>query len=159
MNNPLESLFPASDTTSSRPKHAGGRPRLWTESRCLQVVDSLKTWVDADATNVTLELGLHGLGHMPWWISNMQTSHPEYEQFTQSVQSLKKYCQAKIANMALFGAVNPRFAQFYMSAQAGWAMNVNSNMQHAGAVELKHVGLTVNFIEHQKDSTSATQQI
>jgi hypothetical protein len=143
-------------------RHAGGRPKIWTLARSRELLEDLEAWLHTDEANegqdirarlhLTVEIYMVSKGLSINLLHELPKKYPE---LAGAVQRMKRFQAAKIADLALRGVLNPRFSQFFMSAQHGWAMTQNNNQTHSGSVALQHSGVTINFTEHKPEVKDA----
>jgi hypothetical protein len=140
----LENVIDQANSLPKPKKHAGGRPRKWTEERCVQVADELMTWLAADPKNINLERYFIERG---MWNDFLGEYYDQFPKFARKVDRIRAFLAAKISEGALTGTYNSRFAPFYLGARHGWHLppqKVESD------VKVQAQGLTINFQEVTK---------
>lgn len=142
----------AETTSVPKKKHAGGRPRKWTEDRAMELANELLEYINThpDSYSIgdflcSLEAHQRGL-----YIDLCPMLSERYPQFRLVYSKIKDITEYRIARDALKGdsKINAKFAQFYLERKArgyGVKTEVNATVQ----ANVAHTGININFVTQE----------
>lgn len=129
-------------------RHPGGRPRKWTLSRAVGLAKDLLTWMIEDKTRLTIELFFSEKGYRLSLFNDLCNRYPEFSEIAQEIKTLQ---QARIADGAVRGTLNGRFAQFWLMSRHGWRLPVQEVSQKTD-LQVQAKGLSINFVTQAPDA-------
>lgn len=101
-------------------KHAGGRPRKYTDEVLDNLALSLRAWVKDCHKQNKFKLLLEWCfdnDFSPFYFGRYAEQH---EEFREAYQWAKSYQELQVAKGGLNKTFDPRFAQFFLGCQHGW---------------------------------------
>lgn len=118
----------------------GGRPRIYTEEKLNELAESLSNWVEEavqSKSHFLLADWCFENGFIP---NNIPRYTKQSENFNEAYLKAKAWQEHMITKGALFGKLNPRFAQFMLSCHYDWKPKEVVEHQGKETIQVVHYG-------------------